>query len=178
MNKKYILQLFRSLGLVLLLVSMCSRVIAQQSNEFDLSSPVSGVVKTVYVSMGKDVKAGELLLEFDTTLIVSNLSAAQSVLQLAKLNRSEAKKELDRAVELYERTVLSEFDLQLAKLAYVSSQADYSQAHNELVHAQWESRHSKLYAGFAGKIINVYSYPGQYVNNQFKAQSLLRIRKN
>lgn len=152
--------------------------LASDKVEYKITSPISGIVKQVYVTAGKNVKKGDLLLEFDDTLIAANLSEARATIKLAKLNRAEAKKELDRAEELYDRTVLSEHDLQLAKVLYAKAEAQNSSAANKLIHAQWNVKHSKLYATFSGQVIQVFSYPGQYVNNHFSAQALFILKES
>jgi len=144
---------------------------------YQITSLVSGVIKQVYVQAGKTVKQGDLILEFDTTLIDSNLAEAKAMISLAKINFSEAKKERERAEELYERTVLSEHELQLARVLYTKASAQYAGAKNKLIHAQWEKTHSKLYAPFNARISKVSAYAGQYVNNQFIAQTLVVLEK-
>ncbi len=163
-------------AIALLMISI--NVTASENTDYEITSPFSGVIKHIYISTGKAVKKGDLLLEFDDSLIVSNLSEAQSTIRLAKLNRAEAKKEFQRAEELYDRTVLSEHELQQAKVLYAKAEAQYAKAENQLIHAQWDIKHSKLYAGFTGKVSRIYSYPGQYVNNQFSVQPLLQIKSS
>ena len=162
-----------------LLVSqfMINDVFAQEGQSgYKITSPVSGVIKTVNVKPGQMVKKGDLLLEYDDSLIASNLSEVKAKIQLAKLNKVEAKKEFERAEELYDRTVLSEQELQQANVLYSKALAQYAAAKNELVHAQWDMDHTKLYAAFSGQVSQIFSYPGQYVNNKFTAQTLLIIK--
>ena len=166
----------RFLLLFILLLGGTSISAEESVSGYQITSPVSGVIKKVYVQNGKKVNQGELLLEFDNTLINSNLAEAQAQLKLAKINLSEAKKELERANELYDRTVLSEHDLQLAKISYSKASAQYSSSENQLVHAQWDKGHSKLYSPFNGRVVKLLSYQGQYVNNKLSAQTLLIIK--
>ena len=164
----------KSVTLVMIVFWGITNASAQEKKSgFQITSPVSGVVKQVYAQVDKTIKQGDLLLEFDDSLIVSNLAEAKASMKLAKLNRAEAKKELERAEELYDRTVLSEHELQQAKVLYSKASAQYASADNQLIHAQWEKTHSKLYAPFHGRIIQVFSYPGQYVNNKLTAQTLM-----
>lgn len=160
----------------IIFLMLATHVMASENSDYKITSPLSGVIKNVYVTSGKTIKKGDVLLEFDDTLINSNLFEAQSNLKLAKLNREEAKKEYERAEELYDRTVLSDHDLQQAKILFAKAEAQYASAKNQLVHAQWNIKHSKLYATFTGQVTRVFSYPGQYVNNQFAAQPLLLIK--
>ena len=156
---------------------MINDVFAQEGQSgYKITSPVSGVIKTVYVKPGQMVKKGDVLLEFDDSLIASNLSEVKAKIQLAKINKVEAKKEFARAEELYDRTVLSDQELQQANVLYSKALAQYATAKNELVHAQWDMDHTKLYAAFSGQVSQIFSYPGQYVNNKFTAQTLLIIK--
>jgi len=152
-------------------------VSAQDSpSGYKISSPVSGVIKMIYVKPGQVVKKGDLLLEYDDSLIAGNLSEAQAKIKLAILNQAEAKKNYERAVELYDRTVLSEQELQQEKIAFTKASAQYAAAKNQLIHARWNMSHIKLYATINGQVSEVFSYPGQYVNNNFSAQTLLIIK--
>jgi multidrug efflux system membrane fusion protein len=160
------------------LFSMTSYAQENNSTVYKITSPLTGVIKTVHVKVGQVVKKGDLLLEYDAVLINSDLAAAQAKINMEKFNKSEAKKEFERAEELYDRTVLSEYDLQQAKLLYSKAIAQYEGAKNELVYAQWDEAHRKLYVSFSGKVTQVFSYPGQYVNNQFSAQILMLIQVN
>ncbi len=160
-------------------LQVSSNVLAQEiASGYQITSPVSGVIKQVYVQSGKTVKPGDLLLEYDMTLIASNLLEAEALIKLAKVDLAEAKKERERAEELYDRTVLSDHELQQAKVLYSKASAQYASAKNQLVHAQWDKKHSKLYAPFQGRVVKVLSYPGQYVNNKFTAQTLLILEKD
>lgn len=143
---------------------------------YEITSPITGLVKKVHVTSGQTVKKGELLLEFDSDLIMSNLLAAKAKLSFEQLNQVEAKKEFERAEELYDRTVLSEQELQQAQILYSKAKAQYATAKNKLVHVQWHLDHTKLYATFSGKVEQVFSYPGQFVNNKLSAQTLLIIQ--
>lgn len=161
--------------LFIILLSQSSHA-EEADNSYKITSPLSGVINKVYVKSGQQVKKGDLLLDYDMTLINSNFAEAQANIKLEKFNRSEAKKEFERAEELYDRTVLSEYELQQARLLYTKAQAQYVAAENRLIHAQWDKQHSKLYSTISGKVGQVFSYPGQYVNNQFMAQPLLSIK--
>ncbi len=169
------------MGLVVLLLAAglmisCQALAENADIRYEITSPVSGVIKQVYVHEGKNVKQGELLLEFDDTLLLSDLAEARAQLKLAKDNLTEAKKELARARELYDRTVLSEHELQQAKISYSKAAASSAAADNHLAHAQWNLTHSKLHAPFDGLVTRLSSYPGQYVNNAFTAQTLMLMQ--
>jgi len=169
----YLYLLILSLPIILLSRS----VSADESLTYNITSPISAIVQKIHVKKGQSVKKGDLLLEFDDSLIAGDLAEAKANMSLAKIKLAEAKKEQNRAEELYDITVLSEHERQQAKVLYQAAIAHYAQSKNQHLHAQWEMQHSKLYAGFAGQISQILTYPGQYINNQLTAQVLLMIRK-
>lgn len=177
-NKNYIFSLLNFLLLLTLLLSWTAIAWADGSQSaFNITSPVSGIVKKVYVTSGQTIKKGDLLLTFDSSLILSDLNEVQAKTKLTKLNQAEAKKEFERAEELYDRTVLSEQELQQSKILYSKAVAQYAKVKNQLVHVKWLQQHSKLYATFDGKVVQVLSYSGQYVNNKLSAQTLMIIKQ-
>lgn len=142
-----------------------------------ISSATTGIIQKVYMQAGQIVKKGDLLVEFDNSLINSNLDEADSLLKLSKINLSEAKKEFQRSEELYERTVLSEHDLQNSKVLYYKAIAQHAQAKNTMIHREWEKKEHKLYAPFNAQIGQVFCYEGQYVNNKLTVQVLFNLYK-
>lgn len=163
---------------LLMLVAINSAYAENKSLEFKITSAVSGIIKKVYVEIGQIIKKGDLLLQFDETLINSNLLEAKSMLQLAQINLAESKKEFQRSEELYERTVLSDHDLQNAKVLYYKAIAQHSSAKNSMIHRQWEKQEHKLYAPFSARISDIFCYKGQYINNKLTSQTLFLIHKN
>ncbi len=159
------------------IILFSTTISAGEPSDYNITSPISGIVQKIYIKKGQSVKKGDLLLEFDDSLIESDLAEAKANMNLASIKLAEAKKEQSRAEELYDITVLSEHERQQAKVLYQAAIAHYAQSKNQHLHAQWEMQHSKLYAGFAGQITQVLTYPGQYINNQLTAQVLLIIKK-
>jgi len=170
-----------NLQLFSVLIAFCCFIdVAAQSPEsvYNITSPITGIVKTVNITPGQSVKKGDLLVEFDDSLIASSLSEVQAKVKLEKLHQSEARKEFERAEELYDRTVLSEQELQQAKILYSKAMTHYATAKNELVHVQWKLDRVRLYAPFSGKVDQVFCYPGQYVNSKLTAYTLMTIQQN
>ena len=160
------------------LFNMTINAFAQEGSlTIAITSFTSGIVSKVHVKDSQIVKKGELLLEFDDTLIKSNLSAAKANLQLSQINLREAKKEFKRSEELYDRTVLSEHELQLAKVLYYKALSEHAHAENQLIHRQWEHKEHKVYAPFDARVDKLLCYEGQYINNLYSAQSLLNLQK-
>lgn len=175
MLKNYFLYLFIFSLLVLFALSNVSA--REGQSQYQITSPVSGIVKKIYVKAGQIVKQDELLLEFDSTLIDSDIKEAKAQKTLAAVSLKEAKKELERAKELYERTVLSDHELQTADISYNENLVKYATANKQLIHAQWGKKHSSVRAPFDAKIIKIFAYQGQFINNKLQVQVLFLFEK-
>ncbi|MCU7960488.1 MAG: efflux RND transporter periplasmic adaptor subunit [gamma proteobacterium symbiont of Bathyaustriella thionipta] len=140
-----------------------------------LSLPVSGVVSQLPVQVGQRVKAGQLLLELDTRVVKANIRRYEAMQQRLQGTRTEARRELDRAEQLYDRTVLSEHDLQLAHLQMTRAQAEYLETRALLSEAQVHLQYATLKAPFDGLIVSIAVAPGQAIVNQCRAQPLMVI---
>jgi multidrug efflux pump subunit AcrA (membrane-fusion protein) len=89
----------------------------------ELTTRVSGVVEEVLVSEGQKVTKGTLLLRLNPVILQARLDEAMADEDRAKADEADAKRELERAQELYERTVSSTTELDAASLAYARAQA-------------------------------------------------------
>jgi len=88
----------------------------QWSQRVELSPPVSGVVQAVNVEVGDLVKKGQVLLTLDSTAYQARVAENQSEITRLNAEVEEAKRDLDRVQELYQRTVVSTTELDQAKL--------------------------------------------------------------
>ena len=82
-----------------------------------LSVDASGTVVKIAAENGSAVKAGDLLVELDTSVEVAQLAAAQSRAALAKIS-------LDRAKELSDRNAMSKSDYDAADATHQQAVAD------------------------------------------------------
>ncbi|WJW76129.1 HlyD family efflux transporter periplasmic adaptor subunit [Thiohalobacter sp. IOR34] len=142
-----------------------------------LGLPVSGVVERVAVRPGAGVAAGEELLRLEPEVFEARLAAARAVLREREDDRAEAARELERARELYERTVLSDHDLRLAEIGWRRAEAAWRKARAEQVAAAFELEHSRLRAPFDARVIAVRIQPGQPVVSRDRAEPLLVLAR-
>lgn len=148
-----------------------------QAKDFELSTVVNGVVKQVNVKVGDKVKKGQVLLLLEPQVFEAELKKAKKMLQSALLNKNEAKKELERAEELYERTVLSDHELNLAKMEFAKYDALLAEAESQKEKSAYELKYSQILAPTNGKIKKVIAWPGMVINNSLKNTILLIISK-
>lgn len=145
------------------------------SNRVALSTVASGMVARVNVSPGDRVERGALLLELDQRLIQSRLAAAESRREAASQLNSEARRELDRALELYDRTLLSDHERKLAEIDAAKADADYRDAEAWLAEVRLQQEYSRLTAPFGGVVTAVHVQPGQAVVNRQQPMPLVTL---
>lgn len=141
----------------------------------ELSLPASGRVEKITVVPGAAVAAGEVILELDTRTARAQLADARAAQREAELRRAEAQREWDRAKELYDRTVLSERELQLAEIGFAAADARHQAARAAAVAAEVDLDYTRLSAPFDAWVLDLYVAPGQAVVNQVQAMPLLRV---
>lgn len=173
-----------SAGLMLLLL-LCVRATAAETltaelawmDRVELGVPVSGVVESVTVRPGQTVDKGALLLQLDRSVFLAEAEAARMAVKALQGNRDEARQELERAEALYEQTVLSDHDLQLARLAFDQAEADYQQARARLVKARFDLDHASLMAPFAARVLERHIMPNEVLIQDRQAKVLLVLAR-
>lgn len=145
------------------------------ANRVTLSVPVSGMVATVSVRAGEAVAAGQSLLSLDTREAQARVAQANSTLKKLDLHRAEAEREWQRAQELFDRTVLSERELQLAEIGLNDAAAAYQTAQAERIAAEVALEYHTLKAPFAAWVLAVPVAPGQAVVNTHQATPLVTL---
>jgi RND family efflux transporter MFP subunit len=143
-----------------------------------LSTPVSGVVSQVAVHPGESVTAGQLLLQLDQRPFDNRLKDARAQQHKQQLQRDEARREVERTRELYNRRVISTHDLQLAEIAFATADSDYTSAVTALEDARLRSEYSRLHAPFAGVVLAVDVSAGMTVINRQQATPLVTLAQD
>lgn len=143
------------------------------ANQVVLSVPISGRVELLKVRSGEAVEAGQVLLQLDMRTARAHLAQARSAVKRLELQRDEAQREWDRAKELFDRTVLSERELQLAEIGLTAAEADYQAARSAQVNAEVALENHSLKAPFAAWVLATPVVPGQAVINAQQATPLV-----
>ena len=138
-----------------------------------LSTTVSGVLAEVNVNRGDRVQAGQALSHLTDKLLQAEVVASKARLKKAENNRDEAQRELDRTQELYDRTLLSDHDLQLAIIQRDAAVAELQSAIASKIKAERELYYSVLRAPFDAWVLQRNAEPGQTVINKIQATPLI-----
>jgi HlyD family secretion protein len=115
----------------------------QPTNQVDVGSELSGIVKTVDVDFNDKVKVGQVLARLDTTRLEAQvvqteaaLKSAQAKLREAQANEEEMRRKLDHSKELFERQFVSEEALVTADAAYKRAVATVESARSQVDQAK------------------------------------------
>jgi len=140
-----------------------------------LSTPVSGIVTDVNVSVGQVVSKNQLLIKLDDRGFRAGVKRAKSILVRATETHGEAKREEERAQELFDRTAISVHDHELVKIEYAKAFASLSEAQAELTQAQLDLEYSAIKSPLAGKVVQLYAHKNQTIANRFQVEPLIVI---
>jgi multidrug efflux system membrane fusion protein len=144
-------------------------------NKVMLGFPVTGVVQQVLVHPGMKIAKGQALASLDQRSFQINLKR-----QNAKKDRltpllNNAKRELEQATELYDRTVLSEVELQIIAGKYDSLQADYKIAIADIELAQLHLEYARLVSPVNGLLIANHFVQGMIISEENKADMFMEL---
>lgn len=140
-----------------------------------LGTPVSGVIAEVAVQAGDKITKGQVLLHLDDRALRAKVQGLEAEKQRAGDDLAEARRELDRTQELYDRTLLADHDLQLAKNQLTAAEADLATTEAALVQAQWQLEYSAVRAPFDGWVLRRNAEAGQTVVSELQAEPLLEV---
>ena len=111
----------------------------QPTNQVDVGSELSGIVKTVEVDFNDRVKVDQVLARLDTAKLEAQvvqsqagLSAAQARVREAEANEDEMRRRLQRAKELSARNFVSEEALVTAEAAHKRAVAALQSARSQV----------------------------------------------
>jgi RND family efflux transporter MFP subunit len=133
------------------------------ADKLELTTRVSGVVDEVLVKTGQRVKKGAVLLRLGKTVLQARLDEATAEQAQAQADEADARRELDRAQELFNRTVSSTSELEAAMLRHARAQATLAAAGARRVIAQKNLDDAELKAPIDGVVSALPGGPGTVV---------------
>jgi len=133
------------------------------ADKVELTTRVSGVVEEVLVKPGQRVKKGAVLLRLDKTVLQARLDEAAAEQVRADADEADARRELERAEELFNRTVSSTSELEASTLRHARAKSALATANARLVIAKKNLSDADLKAPFNGVVNAVPGAPGTVV---------------
>ena len=145
------------------------------SERVELSTPVAGIVSKIFSETGKVAAKGEVLVQLDPRLYQAELKNKQAQLDHALSQQEEMKRELARQTDMYERTMLSEHELQVAKNNLAQASALYRKAQAELTEAKLNLEYSAVRAPFNAIVVKNNAVTGMVVNPEIRPNALVTV---
>lgn len=149
----------------------------QWSQRVELASPASGVVQAVQVNVGDRVKKGQALVTLDAAAYSAGVAGALAEVAHAEEEARDAKRNLDRVQELYNRTVIALTELEQAQIRNVRAKAQLDGAKARLAENQKQLRDASVRAPFDGIVLARQAEPGQTVASQLQPQTLIVLAR-
>lgn len=141
----------------------------------DVGTPVSGRVVRVPAEVGERVDAGQILVDLDPRPFQIAVTRARVQVAGAEPRRAEAERERDRAEELYDQTLLSDHERELARIEFAAADAAYQVARADLERARLDLEYATVRAPTPGLILERLVEPGETVVNGVQGQVLVRL---
>lgn len=151
---------------------------AWAADRVSLTTPVSGVVKEVYVQAGQRVKKGDKLLALDDTILKARVMEAEAGLAKYQQEAEDADREFKRAQELYDRGVSSTTEFDTAKLKHSRATASFKEAEARVIIARKSLEYAVLKAPFDGVVKVREAEPGMYVPANLNPPTLIVLGKD
>lgn len=143
------------------------------AEKIELTTRVSGVVDQVLVKVGQRVSKGTVLLRLEKTILQARLDEATAEYMRAQADEGDARRESERAQELFNRTVSSTTELDAALLRHTRAQATLSAANARKVIAQKNLNDAELKAPLDGVIGGIPGAPGTVVTAECQPKVLV-----
>ncbi len=140
-----------------------------------LSTPVSGVIKTINVAPGALVNKDDVLLQLDDRAIKQTLEKAKAQVERMQLLEEEAERELERTNELYDQTLIADHEKQMAIIARAEAAAKHQAAKADLARAQMDMEYSAVRAPYDAIVIKQFAQIGQTIASLTAITPLLEV---
>ncbi|MCX8997678.1 efflux RND transporter periplasmic adaptor subunit [Rhizobiaceae bacterium BDR2-2] len=161
----------------------------QPTTQVDISSELSGIIRSVNVTYNSPVKTNDVLAELDTNKLEADVQSARAKLASAKANvlkadaeLSAAKVKLDRLRSLVDSRVSSQQDLDAAQYAYDAAlatrqinEATVLSSEADLKLAEVDLGKAKIVSPIDGVVLTRDVDPGATVASSFSAPVLFTI---
>jgi len=175
-----------------LTVTVTATGAVQPTNEVEISSELSGIIRSVQVDYNERVKVGQVLAELDTDKLNAEVAhsratllARQANVQEAEARVAEKQSEYDRIKRLQAKNFSSQADLDTARAAYQTALAALASARAEVEVAQanldvdeTNLKKACICSPIDGIVLSRDVEPGQTVASSLQAPVLFRLAED
>lgn len=137
-----------------------------------ISSRLLARIEKINVRSGDNVKKGDVLIILENNDLSSSVIEAREQVNAMSARYTEAHSNFQRAKELFNKKIASQFDLDKSKADYQSIKAELTAAKQSLAQTQTTLSYATLRAPINGKVIDRFAEPG---NTAQAGQKLLSL---
>ncbi|WP_295538543.1 efflux RND transporter periplasmic adaptor subunit [uncultured Thiohalocapsa sp.] len=170
-------------GLLCLLLTASTAATATQQlsgrlewvDRVEMRAVTNGVVDEVLVTVGAHVEPGELLLRMDQREIRATLLETRARLARGIVALDDARRELDRAQELFDRGLIAMEELKDAELGHSAALAAHEADRAAVAAAEVMLERTELRAPFAGIVVERNAYDGAVIYTSLQQAPLVAV---
>lgn len=175
-----------------LVVTVTATGTLEPTNEVEVSSELSGIIRRVFVDNNDPVDEGQILAELDTDKLEAQVTRARATLTAAKARvkeaeaaLAEARRNFQRNNELARMNVVSEHELDIARATYEraaalleSAMADVEVAQADLDLRETDLKKACICSPINGVVLRRNVDPGQTVAATLQAPVLFTLAED
>lgn len=135
----------------------------------------SGVVSSIHTDVGGIQLAGRPLLSLDDGAEQAAVKAAEAALVMAKMAADEASREFERVDDLHQRTLISDHELELGKIAHQRATVARLQAEADLALAKQVLARRSIQLPFNSVVLKRMVDIGSHINSQLAQPAMLVV---
>lgn len=136
----------------------------QPLDEAMLYAQTSGIISSLNVVLGKQVRKGQVLGKIDTRLLEINLKNAQISLRAAGINRDKLADDYNRAIDLFENKAGLEVSMLTAKNNYENAVNSYDNSEVQIGLIRQQIANASIIAPLNGTVSAHKVKQGEFVN--------------
>ncbi|MGN1063722.1 MAG: efflux RND transporter periplasmic adaptor subunit [Alphaproteobacteria bacterium] len=154
-----------------------------------VGAQVSGKIEKIYVTIGQQVKEGDLIAEIDSTTQQNEVDTAkaklksyQAQLEAAKTTLKVAERQYKRTQQLQKQNAVSEEDVENAENTYETAKSQVTQIEAQLTEttialstAETNLGYTRITAPLNGTVVSVPVKVGQTINANMSTPTLVQI---
>jgi len=159
------------------------------TNYVDVGAQISGQLVHLYVEVGSEVEAGQLLAEIDARVLAANVAASRAQLRAQAAQLKDRKAQLKLAGQHFERQkmlrkdeAVTEETVEQAEASFISSQAQVEQLEAQIEQNQSSLaadeanlEYARILAPISGTVVSINARQGQTLNANQQAPVILQV---
>ena len=143
--------------------------------EIRVGAQLSGIVKRLYVTVGSDVKAGDVIAEIDARPIQAKVGQAEAQLVQARATQAKAATDADRTQQLFNAGIVSRQQWQDAQATLRAASASVQVAESAVADASVDLAYVEIRAPIGGTVASVSTQQGETVAASFATPTFVTI---